>query len=128
MQKLLSILLATLILFQSLQFKANEILLVDDFINHAKQHLNNGDSFITFLDMHYGNKTKEHFPDHQEHNNLPFHGNHDFSAFQTLILPSFNTLEFDNSVDEFSINQFFYIDLYSFFSQTQLIQPPIFRF
>lgn len=72
MQILLRFILSFFILIQSLGISGNSLFQLDDLWTHYLIHkAENGDSFLTFLDLHYGSKSKEHQDEHPEHQNLP---------------------------------------------------------
>ncbi|MBT8282842.1 MAG: hypothetical protein KJO86_03815 [Muriicola sp.] len=75
--KLLSILSAILILFQSFNISLGELAQFDEFMEHASFHKEQyGDSLFVFISKHYGELKGEHEKNHQEeqqeHENLPF--------------------------------------------------------
>jgi hypothetical protein len=77
MAKLVSILIAALILVQSFNIPVRDIIELDDLIAHARFHSQEyGDNFVVFLSKHYGELKKEHNQQHQEeqqeHEKLPF--------------------------------------------------------
>ena len=75
--KLLSVLSAFLILFQSLNISLGELAQVDEFLEHASFHKDEyGDSLWVFISKHYGELKADHQKNHQEeqseHEKLPF--------------------------------------------------------
>ncbi len=75
--KLLSVLSAFLILFQSLNIGLGDLSRIDEFLEHASFHNEEyGDSLLVFISKHYGELKAEHEEQHQEeqeqHQNLPF--------------------------------------------------------
>lgn len=84
MKRITAILLAGLFLSQTFSYAFEEILKLDEFIEHAQMHSKEyGDSFFTFISKHYGEQKREHSNDHQEHENLPL--NH-HSTFHLLVM------------------------------------------
>ena len=72
MNKILAIILSSIILAQSMSFDLCDIDKMPNLINHFVCHIKAGDSFSEFLDMHYGSLTKKHNGEHKEHEQLPF--------------------------------------------------------
>ena len=77
MSKLSAILLSSLILIQSINFSFDDVLQLDELIEHAQFHKQEyGDNFVVFLSKHYGELKAEHNEKHQEeqkdHEKLPF--------------------------------------------------------
>ncbi|MCB0383730.1 MAG: hypothetical protein KDD05_10685, partial [Psychroserpens sp.] len=77
MSKMFAILLSCLILTQSLRLDYDDIIQMDDLIEHAQFHkAEYGDNFFVFISKHYGKLKDEHRKNHQdeekEHEQLPF--------------------------------------------------------
>ncbi len=77
MTRLLSIVLSSLLLLQSLHLSVTDLVQLDELLEHASYHRQAfGDSFLTFLDKHYGSQKADHEKNHQEeqhdHEQLPF--------------------------------------------------------
>lgn len=77
MIKLSSILLSILILFQNIGIGLEDIVQIDEFIEHAQfQSEQYGDNVLVFISKHYGALKTEHSEEHQEekkdHEQLPF--------------------------------------------------------
>lgn len=77
MSKLFAILLSSLILLQSINIDTDDIMQLDELIEHAAFHkAEHGDDFFVFLSKHYGELKAEHSKKHQEeekdHEQLPF--------------------------------------------------------
>jgi hypothetical protein len=77
MARLISILLSSLLLLQSLHLSAEDLVQLDELLEHATYHREAfGDSFLTFLDKHYGSQKADHDKNQQEekhdHEQLPF--------------------------------------------------------
>ena len=77
MMRLLSILLSSLLLLQSLHLSVSDLAQLDELLEHANYHQKEfGDSFLTFLDKHYGSQKADHEKNQQEekhdHEQLPF--------------------------------------------------------
>lgn len=126
MVKILSILFANLILFQSFNLGHDDIMKIDDLLEHATYHQETyGDTFLEFLAEHYTENSINHEDDHQEHDNLPFkhdsqNCHHTISSF-TL---TFNHFELKPNQDIKHKSHFFYQDLYAFLNKPSVFQPP----
>ena len=129
MSKLIYIVLSGIILIQSFQISIDDIMQLDELIEHAQFHKQEyGDNFFVFLSKHYGKQKAEHTEhNHREqsdHEQLPFQcQGHYISILAILQVP------FQPSVDSFEITRtseanFHYLNLYASLSNTQLLQPP----
>lgn len=72
-----AILLASLMLLQSLHISVSDLVQMDELLEHARYHKQQfGDDFISFISKHYGAEKQEHDQQHQEerpqHDQLPF--------------------------------------------------------
>ena len=123
------IVLSGIILIQSFQISIDDIMQLDELIEHAQFHKQEyGDNFFVFLSKHYGKQKAEHTEhNHREqsdHEQLPFQcQGHYISILAILQVP------FQPSVDSFEITRtseanFHYLNLYASLSNTQLLQPP----
>lgn len=77
MTKLVSILTSVLILFQGFNIHFDDLMELDELIEHAQFHSETyGDNFLVFLSKHYGELKAEHAQknqeERQEHEELPF--------------------------------------------------------
>jgi ABC-type Zn2+ transport system substrate-binding protein/surface adhesin len=77
MTRLLSIMLSSLLLLQSLHLSVADLVQLDELLEHASYHRQEfGDSFLTFLEKHYGDLKADHEKNQQEerhdHEQLPF--------------------------------------------------------
>lgn len=129
MIKPISIILSSLILVQSLHISFNDILQIDELVEHAQFHKKEyGDDLITFLSKHYGDSKKEHSRNHQEekqdHDQLPFNcQSHTMMALVCFIhhnYPPSGHLEFEEEND----NQFIYHPTFSELHGINFLQPP----
>lgn len=126
MVKILSILFANLILFQSFNLGYEDIAKIDDLLEHATYHQETyGDTFFEFLAEHYTEEFSNHEDDHEEHDDLPFkhdsqNCHHTISSF-TL---TFNNFELKPNQDIKHKAHFFYKDLYAFLNKSSVFQPP----
>ncbi len=127
--KLFSILLSSLIMLQSFGVHYDDIVQLDELIEHAQFHSNQyGDNMIVFLSKHYGELKADHQRDHQEekkdHEKLPF--NH--SVSHTCVADVFiSTYKSDLNVIEFSDYKsanFYYQAPTSSLHTQGILQPP----
>ena len=124
MGKIGALIISFTILFQSFNFEFEDVNKFPVFFNHISSHIESGDSFSDFIDLHYGNKLKDHKDKHKEHKQLPFKHQHLDSCSQLVFV--LNDLKFDINFSEtgFVYKYFLYKEsstnkcIYSFF------QPP----
>mgnify|MGYP001040492893 CR=1 FL=1 len=127
MSKFLSILLAHLILFQSLNVNLESFSKLTVLLEHAQFHQEKyGDSIVDFLVEHYGDSEYK-TPKHKEHKDLPFkqdslNHNHLPSVF-TLNTPVF---ELKKNIAVRVQQNYFYKESYSLFEKPSVFQPPKF--
>ncbi len=129
MTKFVSIATSLLILFQSFNIHINDLVELDELIEHAQYHAEEyGDNFLVFLSKHYGELKAEHNQKHQEeqkeHEKLPFQQHcHSLSlsAFVINDLVSYTSHEEIASHDTLN---FHYTDSYSPVLGDGLFQPP----
>lgn len=129
MLKVTSIAISVLILIQSFNVHFDDLVELDELIEHAQFHAEEyGDNFFVFISKHYGELKAEHSKKHQEekeeHEQLPFQ-----HQFQTLTLYAYvlnqapdNPLGMDFAVDRNP--NFFYQASYRSLAQEGLLQPP----
>lgn len=129
MIKLSSIAVSLLILVQSFNVHIDDIVELDELIEHAQFHAEkHGDNFLVFISKHYGQLKAEHSEKHQEeqeeHEQLPFQHQYQtasLSAFvlnQTVDYPLEITLVVDRD------SNYFYQASYHSLTQEGLFQPP----
>ena len=126
MRQTLSILISTLILFQSMYIKASDILHMDDFISHIVEHARQGDNIFEFYQLHYGKKSSRHFPQDHHHKNLPLHGNFDINNTYIVYHSISKYCKLDTQNFYYSrIAYYHYINFYSFLESNKLTDPPV---
>ena len=76
MFKLTVFILSFTILAQSASFDIIDITKFSTFFTHINNHIDDGDDFADFIDLHYGNKIDLHQNKHKEHKELPFKHQH----------------------------------------------------
>ena len=128
MSKLFAIALSFMILVQSAGISANDILQIDELIEHAQFHKQEyGDSFFVFLSKHYGEQKAEHSKNHQEeqkdHEQLPFQCQGHALSVVALLNFADNTLNTIEILDS-SESNFHYTSSFSTLHKKGLLQPP----
>lgn len=129
MFKITSIAVSLLILIQSFNIHFNDIVELDELIEHAQFHAEeHGDNFLVFISKHYGELKAEHSQKHQEeqeeHEQLPFQHQGQtavLSAFvinQTVDYPIEIRLVLDHG------SNYFYQSSYHSLAQERPFQPP----
>jgi hypothetical protein len=129
MTKLVSIATSLLILFQSFNIHINDLVELDELIEHAQFHAEEyGDDFLVFLSKHYGELKAEHNQKHQEeqkeHEKLPFQQHCHSLSLSAFVI---NNLAFYTSHVEIATRNtgnFFYTNFYSPVLGDGLFQPP----
>lgn len=126
MIKFTTILLSSLILFQSLNIDLDSFTKVSVLLKHAQFHQEKyGDTFFDFLTEHYGNTDLLAQKNHKEHEDLPFKQNtHNCSHHITDF--NFNNIVFEikNSIVLESKHTYFYKESFSYFEKPSVFQPP----
>ena len=126
-----SIILSFVFLFQSTGLKMNDLVQIDEFIEHAQFHNEQyGDNIFVFVSKHYGELKSDHNKEHQEeksnHEQLPFQ--HNMYASSIAIL-SLSPNELDLSAPDYSdykSHNFFYQESSSSLYTEGMFQPPRF--
>lgn len=126
MSKLVAILYAVLILFQSLNISFEEVSKLGVLMAHASYHQETyGDSFFDFISEHYGEAPFQQERNHSEHDNLPFkHIDHNCCHINTSF--TLQKLEFAQAYCAFveiPFN-FYYKESISLFEKPLVFQPP----
>ena len=129
MSKLFAILLSFLILTQSLRIDYDDIIQMDELIEHAQFHkAEYGDNFLVFISKHYGELKEDHNKNHQEedqeHEQLPFQC-HDHIVTITAFVIQHNFLKIETvEFLEFKNNHFHYQSSISTLHKKGLLHPP----
>lgn len=129
MFKITSIAISLLILVQSFNVHFDDIIELDELIEHAQFHSDEyGDDFLVFISKHYGELKAEHNQKHQEeqeeHEQLPFQ-----HQCQTALLSAFLLNQTGDYPLEIKLvvnrdSNYFYQASYHSLSQEGLFQPP----
>ena len=129
MNKLFSILLSSVILLQSFGMHIDDLVQIDEFIEHAQFHSEQyGDNVLVFISKHYGELKAAHDKEHQEekkeHDQLPFqHHSHTISVMDFAI----NTTILEQNVVDFLEHRTFNFHYQAPFSSLHsegILQPP----
>lgn len=124
MSRLIAILYASLVLFQSLNISFEDVSKLSALMEHAAYHQEiYGDSFFDFLAEHYGDAAVNHESDHSEHDDLPFKHDHKTCCHVNIsfTLQNFDFVRSYTSFVEVPLN-FFYKE-----SVTSLVKPSVFQ-
>jgi hypothetical protein len=115
--------IAVLLSLQSINLNLVDVVKIPLFIEHYNDHrIEHGDSFLTFLDKHYGSEKSKHQSEHSEHKELPFHSGLHFLV-GVEIQRSFS-IEWINSVDIKSKDFFNYTEKHFPSFEVDINQPP----
>lgn len=118
-----------LLLVQSINIGADDIMQLDELIEHATFHkVEYGDNFFVFLSKHYGELKTEHSKKHQEeqkdHEQLPFQCQGHLLTITAFVLQhSFtdsNAIELSDAKEA----NFHYLASMSSLHKKGLLQPP----
>lgn len=125
MRCFLSISLSVLLLVQTLNFGATDVLRFGELIEHARLHSNEyGDSFLDFLNKHYGSSRKDHLASHEGHENLPFRHDQPQTTANLFVLVIFEAPELRTlPISHQSLN-YFYTNTYTSLENQKIFQPP----
>ncbi|NBG64563.1 hypothetical protein [Acidiluteibacter ferrifornacis] len=129
MKRILPFILSMIILFQSMNVSAKDIIQMDEFIEHAQFHYEEyGDDLFAFISKHYGDQKEEHQKNQQheksQHEQLPF--NHNLGSHtSTIFLADF--IENENLSTPFAqilSPNFFYLLPAISAAAADIFQPP----
>ncbi|SEK25261.1 hypothetical protein SAMN04488008_101143 [Maribacter orientalis] len=127
--KLFSILLSSLIMLQSFGVHYDDIIQLDELIEHAEFHkAQYGDNIIVFLSKHYGDLKLEHQRDHQEekkdHEKLPFNHSSSITSVADMVINPFKTELNQFEIVDFKVLNFHYQAPTSSIHTEGILQPP----
>lgn len=126
MPKLIAILYASLVFFQSLNISFEDASKLSALMQHAAYHQEiYGDSFFDFLSEHYGKTSVDHENDHSEHEDLPFKHDHKTCCHvnTSFTIQSFDFVRTYRSFVEIPFNFYYKESIYSFVKPS-VFQPP----
>lgn len=125
MRALISISLSVLLLLQTFNFGATDVLRLGDLIEHAQLHSDEyGDSFFDFLTKHYGSSKKDHFASHEDHENLPFNPDSAKATVNIYVVDDPLIFEFESPTQLHPKVNFFYTNSYTSQANQKIFQPP----
>lgn len=128
MTKLVAILYANIILFQSFDVSLADASKWSALLEHAAYHQQAyGDSFVDFISEHYGEASVQHEGAHSEHESLPFKSNdhHSCHVNNSFTLQTFDFINYYKPIVEVPFN-FCYKEPVSLFEKPSVFQPPKF--
>lgn len=126
MRTLASISLSFLLLLQTVNFGATEVLRMGDLLQHVQLHSDvYGDSFTSFLNKHYGSLKDDHLASHEGHDKLPFnHTSRIKTTLSVFIFHSRQVLEIPAPVITPQSAEFSYTNTYTSLIDQDIFQPP----
>ena len=129
MKLLFSISLSFIILLQSFGVHIDDMVQIDDFIEHAQFHSEQyGDNVFVFISKHYGELKADHDKDHQdekeEHEQLPFQHQSHLTVVADFILNAQKLTLRTPEFAEFKKHSFYYMVPSSSQYLEGLFQPP----
>ncbi|MDC6405846.1 MULTISPECIES: hypothetical protein [Maribacter] len=129
MNKLASILLSAIILLQTIGLHTDDLVQIDEFIEHAKFHSEQyGDNVLVFISKHYGELKAEHEQEHQEekedHEQLPFQHHSHLSSIIVYTQNPVNAELETPIITEYKDSNFYYQAPSSSSHTKGLLQPP----
>ena len=125
----MSILLSFSILLQGLNFHVSDMMELKVLVKHLEEHKSSyGDDLFTFLDKHYGDLRQEHDREEHkgsnEHEKLPFkHKVCQLNAGILIHTSGVSERQLD-PVPTHNVQNYYYLDNYSFLNQSDIFQPP----
>lgn len=127
--RFISILISVLILLQSFGLHVDDIVQIDEFVEHAKFHSEQyGDNVLVFISKHYGELKADHNKEHQEekedHEQLPFQNHCHLASLVIFNVFPYRTDLVAPMVSEFSKANFHYQPPTSSSHTMGLLQPP----
>lgn len=129
MLKIISIAVSLLLLVQSFNVHIDDIVELDELIEHAQFHAAEyGDNFLVFISKHYGDLKAEHNEKHQEeqgeHEQLPFQHQCQTALLSAFVLNQATAYPLDIALVVQSNSNYFYQISYHSLTQEGLFQPP----
>ncbi len=129
MIKLSSIAVSFLILVQSFNVHIDDIVELDELIEHAQFHAEeHGDNFLVFISKHYGELKAEHSKKHQEeqeeHEQLPFQHQYQTTSLSAFVLNQTTDYPLEITLVLDRDSNYFYQASYHSLAQEGLFQPP----
>ena len=131
MSKIVAILMSTLLCFQSFGISVDDMMAIDELLEHASYHkAKYDDSFFTFLSKHYGQQSSEHqqthHEEHDDHEQLPFQQQSQIISNVVLMMDAQTVIVLTNFMNfNQARHSFFYTqDPYASLFKSGVFQPP----
>ncbi|MGM0479426.1 MAG: hypothetical protein ACQERC_09395 [Bacteroidota bacterium] len=124
MKLLLLIPLLILTVAQALHLSVSDVTKIPELLEHYQEHReNDGDSFLTFINKHYGGQKEQHGTENREdHEDLPFHHSQHVCIDMKIDMPSLIVAFLpENTIPE---HYFYYEEPHTSAAASQLLQPP----
>jgi hypothetical protein len=127
--KLVSIFISSVFLLQSFGIHYDDIVQLDEFIEHAQFHSDQyGDNLIVFLSKHYGELKADHQREHQEekkdHEQLPFNHSSSITSVTAFVINTFKTELIQLEIVDYKTSNFHYQAPSSSLHSEGILQPP----
>jgi hypothetical protein len=109
---------------QSLHISISDISKIPELMEHFEEHqVNYGDSFLTFINKHYGGKKEQHDSENNDdHENLPFHHTQHVCVDLKMDFPIL--LVVNESIQVSPKQYFHYEEPHTASSVSNLLDPP----
>jgi hypothetical protein len=124
MGKFGAIILSLSILFQSAGLELNDMYKIPLFITHLSNHIDEGDNFSDFMDLHYGTDVESHKNKHQEHKELPFKHQHNDTHMHIVYALHAPKIELSSLENIFENKIFYYKKPFISTYENSFFQPP----
>ena len=125
--KVLSFTVAFLLLMQSANVHVNDVLLINNLMEHLDFHESTyGDDIFAFLNKHYGSDKEglDHDKENSHNHELPFTHNVCADASMVFVV-DLNPIKWESSLIGIAGQKdYFYTNNYSFLSNNDIFQPP----
>lgn len=124
MKLITTYLLTSFIILQSFGLNMVNVANFSNLISHYQHHkIDHQDSFLEFIDLHYGSQKEEHSDQHDEHQDLPFHEGFSIIASVYFTLPEQFLFQPVQTL-AFQLKNFNYVDHTSLQHTSEILQPP----
>ena len=129
MGKVCAVSLSLLILIQSFNISFEDIVQLDELIEHAQYHkVKHGDNLFVFISKHYGELKDDHHENHKEeddhHQELPFQNCDHLVPISLFVFQNQHSDHYSFGDIEILELNFNYIPSCSKLHKTELLQPP----
>ncbi len=129
MNKLFSIILATLFFVQSTFINFDDLVQLNELVEHFQFHSKAyGDNLAVFFSKHYGELKEKHDKNEsnekQQHEQLPFNHHSCTHSLNVYVLDFHELTSILPISEKQNSTNFYYKDFNSFFEKQQVFQPP----